>query len=544
MGTHSAAPARPRTVRAWSVAIIGLLIMAGAAAVVAPRVLAGRRPAATLPPTAQVTTVVAVSGVEASGAVAAQQTGAVAWKTTGTVDTVRVRVGDWVAAGDVLMTLDPRTAPQSVIQAQADLLSAQSTLATVRAGSTAQQLANASLAVIQAEDALATAERNLDRVISPQVAYYQDQAEDAQAALEAAQQNAEITGFQASLRSASDALQAARSKLEDVQALDAQYPGYGAQNNRLGNAQTAYARALQDYQAALYQLEQSQHKNDEALDTARQELETAQANLAAAQAGPDQAKVARYQAELAVAQANLAQARADLAELRAGPKAEEVAAAEARVAGLQATLAALTVTAPYAGEVLEVGYQVGDSATQSEAAVVIANRTQLHVDASVDEADVAQIQVGDPVTVTFDALPGVTLAGPVAQINPLGEAVQGLVKYTVRVDLAGSEPGVLLGMTANLQIVTNVQADALAVPIEAVQLDDAGEFVLRLGALGGTERVPVVSGRVLDAATTGAATDLVLVTGALEPGDVVQLVASEPNTNAGPRGFFGARGGP
>jgi multidrug efflux pump subunit AcrA (membrane-fusion protein) len=100
--------------------------------------------------------------------------------------------------------------------------------------------------------------------------------------------------------------------------------------------------------------------------------------------------------------------------------------------------------------------------------------------------------------------------------------VQGLVRYTVRVDLDESDPRLFLNMTANAAIVTDVQENALAVPLDAVQFDDEGEYVTRVHPNGATERVNIISGQ-----TDG---DLVFVTGDLTPGDQVQIFVPEVET--------------
>ena len=104
----------------------------------------------------------------------------------------------------------------------------------------------------------------------------------------------------------------------------------------------------------------------------------------------------------------------------------------------------------------------------------------------------------------------------------LNATVQGLVKYTVRINIAKADPRVLLGMTANVSIVTNTQVGALAVPLDAVQLDQAGEFVNRVKE-GAVERVKVTSGQIDG--------DMVGVTGALQPGDQVQVIPPKVSSN-------------
>jgi HlyD family secretion protein len=295
---------------------------------------------------------------------------------------------------------------------------------------------------------------------------------------------------------------------------------------KLADVEDAYDAALNTYQIAKINYEQGQTSSQEAVANAEEALADAQANLAAAQAGPDTADVAVKQVAVTVAEATLADAQANLTELQNGPDPDEVAAAEIRVQIAQNTLDKLTLRAPFDGEVLAVNYLRGDLVAQNTAAVVIANRTTLHVDASIDESDVTSIGVGDEVAITFDSLPNLNLNGTVQWINPVGETVQGLVRYTVRINLAQTDPSVLLNMTANVNIVTDLQEGALAVPLDAVQLDDAGEYVNRVNALGIVERVDVVSGAVQD--------DYVIVTGSLNPGDQVQLIQPVPTNNGGP----------
>jgi multidrug efflux pump subunit AcrA (membrane-fusion protein) len=77
------------------------------------------------------------------------------------------------------------------------------------------------------------------------------------------------------------------------------------------------------------------------------------------------------------------------------------------------------------------------------------------------------------------------------------------------------DPRVLLGMTANVSILTQRQAGALAVPSGALLRDVQGEFVNRVRD-GTVERVNVVSAQVQDG--------LVVVAGTLQPGDAVQVL--------------------
>jgi HlyD family secretion protein len=194
------------------------------------------------------------------------------------------------------------------------------------------------------------------------------------------------------------------------------------------------------------------------------------------------------------------------------------------------------------GEVLVVNYQPGDTISQSTTAVTLANRTHVRVEASVDESDIGKVAVGDPVTITVDALTDLALPGTVTWINPTGTTSSGLVKYTVRIDSNEANSLVLLGMSASVVIVTDTQTGALAVPLAAVLYDTQGEYVNRVKADGSLERVVVTSGQIQNGQ--------VLVAGDLKDGDQVSLVSTSASTTTttntsigGPGGLGGLTGG-
>jgi HlyD family secretion protein len=355
----------------WLIGAGVVAVIAVAGALLLPRVFPPRAAAGQTLQTAEVTAITAVSRIESSGTVQPRQSANLAWKTTGQVLKVNVTEGDQVKAGDVLMELDPLTAPANVLNAQADLINAQTALDNLLAPKQTD-FANAQKAVADAQEALDAKQRALRNLRSPDVAHYADQLKRAQESLTAAQQNAEITSFATSLKSAEDALEKAKSDLDYYTGLEAQYPGYSQQRGDvLEKAQTAYDNAVASYQTALYNFEQSQNRNANAITDAQDKLDTAQANLAAAQGEPDSLDLAKAEAEVAVAEARLAEAQEKLSELRNGADPDDVAVARARVLAAQATVDQLVLKAPFDGEVLAVNDLPGDVVNQAQAAIVL-----------------------------------------------------------------------------------------------------------------------------------------------------------------------------
>jgi HlyD family secretion protein len=76
--------------------------------------------------------------IGATGTVRAKQSAVLIWQAAGTVESVAVKAGDQVKKDDQLASLEKTSLPQSVILAEADLASAQKTLADLTASNTAE----------------------------------------------------------------------------------------------------------------------------------------------------------------------------------------------------------------------------------------------------------------------------------------------------------------------------------------------------------------------------------------------------------------------
>jgi HlyD family secretion protein len=236
---------------------------------------------------------------------------------------------------------------------------------------------------------------------------------------------------------------------------------------------------------------------------AEQQLEIAQASYDKTVAGADtdqlaeaRAAVATAQAELsrltggdregdlAAAQASVDMAAAGLEQLTNGADQQALAKAEADVMRADAALkeaeravARATLTAPFDATVARVDLRVGEQAGQS-AVVAVVDLSGFHIDVPVDELDVAQITPGQQVTVALDAMLDRELSGSVTTIEPLATVSErGSNSYQVTVALDGDSTGVLPGMTATVQIVTERKENVVLVPRRAIQSENGASFV-------------------------------------------------------------------
>jgi hypothetical protein len=97
---------------------------------------------------------------------------------------------------------------------------------------------------------------------------------------------------------------------------------------------------------------------------------------------------------------------------------------------------------------------------------------------SLSEVDVAKISLGEKATLTFDAIPNLTIAGQVVEIDSVGTVSSGVVNYNVQISFdTTSDQGVKPGMSVNAAIITNVAQDVLEVPSGAVKTSGGVSYV-------------------------------------------------------------------
>ena len=95
--------------------------------------------------------------------------------------------------------------------------------------------------------------------------------------------------------------------------------------------------------------------------------------------------------------------------------------------------------------------------------------TQMQVQANIDEADIGQVQKGQPVTFTVDAYPTETFKGDVRQIRLQPVVTSNVVTYTVIVNAPNPEKKLMPGMTANITVLVQKVDSVLLAPGKALR---------------------------------------------------------------------------
>ena len=180
--------------------------------------------------------------------------------------------------------------------------------------------------------------------------------------------------------------------------------------------------------------------------------------------------------DLDLKKAELDEAQRTYDRLTTGNTAE-IEAAQARVEAAQATLNMARVISPFGGTVTESHVLPGDQVSAGATAFRVDDLSSLLVDVKISEVDINNITLGQPVTLTFDAVLGKEYHGEVLEVTQAGTVEEGVVNFTVTVELTDADSLVKPGMTAGVNIVVQELQDVLLVPNRAVRLVD-GERVV------------------------------------------------------------------
>ncbi len=496
--------------------------------------------------------------VNATGNVEANQQIDLTFDTPGRVAEVLVAEGDTVTGGQVLARLDTKDLEYAVAQAQANVEAQQARLDQLKNPGSEEAIAaaEAQLAsaranlerlqagtdVAAAQAALASAQANLNQLYATrdsEIAAAQAQLDSAQAALTALEAGPDS----AQLVSATAELERARINVQRAQAaydLVRDRPDIGAlpQSAELQTATIAYEVAKANYDnvvagASAEQLAQARSNVASARANLERVMSTASITSAEAQVSQARANLDRLLSgdgtiDLSAAEAQVSQAENTLRQLREGASAEEIAASEATLqqAEIQLEQAQNNLTngdlkAPFDGIVGRLGAKAGESISSATPMVTLVDLSAFRIEVEVDEVDIGQVKVGDQVTVFVDSLPDTEIPGEIEFIAPVPTALEGVVSYPVRIIMDASDaPDLRAGMTANVDITTEVREDTLLIPNRMVIIDrTTGQLFAERQTATGVERVEITVGLRNE--------ELSEITSGLVEGDVVVIRRDE-----------------
>lgn len=204
-----------------------------------------------------------------------------------------------------------------------------------------------------------------------------------------------------------------------------------------------------------------------------------------------QAQVGVIQLELKRAEVELARSeRLDRERLVARTDVEDraLAVSEARArlekarrdAAVVATdLNYAVIRSPITGTVASVSTQEGETVAASFSTPTFATIIEdgaLELIALVDETDIGNVALGNPVTFVVESFPAREFLGRVERIAPKGTIISGVVNFEVMIRIESPMDDLKPDMTTNVSVRT-AEREALVLPVAAVQKDDAGRYV-------------------------------------------------------------------
>ncbi len=145
------------------------------------------------------------------------------------------------------------------------------------------------------------------------------------------------------------------------------------------------------------------------------------------------------------------------------------AAYKSALAGFErakAEVSYLQLVAPQDGTIIRRDGEIGELITVGTPVFWMNGGDQTRIETEVDEEDVGLVQPGQKVLISADAFPGQVFNGKVQSITPKGDPVAR--SYRVRVTFDGPSP-LMIGMTAETNIITREKDKALLIPASAVK---------------------------------------------------------------------------
>ena len=419
--------------------------------------------------------------VGATGTVRANQTTTVNWQTSGRIGKIAVKEGDKVSVNQLLAELDPASLPQNLISARSDLVTAQRNL---------DNLKNSDVAKAQAQQTLAQAQKDLKDAQDGR--YRKNLARVTQATIDQAKSDLII---------AQDTLKKAQDNFKKFETWD---------ENDVQRAQ-AFSRVA----AAQQKVDQNQWNLDWLLSL------------------PDTLEISQADAAIVVAQAKLKDAQREVDRLKSGADPQDLAAAQARIESIQATLALTALKSPIAGTITDIKSMLGDQVNSGTVSFRLDDLSRLLVDVTVPEVDINRVKLGQPAKLSFDAITGKEYTGKVVELSPFGTTTNGVVNFTVTIELTDNDEQIRPGMTAAVNITVQQLDNVLLVPNRAVRLQGGKRVVYLL-----TNGVPVATEITIGATSDTSAQ---ILSGSVKEGD--EAVLNPPTVLApGNPGSFGAMG--
>ena len=377
------------------------------------------------------------NAVQVTGSIAALQDVQLSARVSGRVTAVNYREGQVVRAGQIIVQQDATDLEANVHAAQANVSQAQANVSS-NIAKLSQANTNYTLEVQTAKQAVAQARA---QVASSNQNYLK---------IKGGSRPQQVLQGKSQLLLAKANLDNAKTILDRNTSLFKQ--GAIAKAD-LDTAQTNYTVEQATYQNAKQSLSLTVQGNQtEDVAAALAQLQQQQANLQTAIANQQTVQVRRD--DITAAQAALQQAKAAVLQQ------------QATLAFDQQQVSYTAIRSPIDGIIAAREVEPGQIASPGTNLMRIVNVKTVYYEPTISETDFSQTNVGDPVAVQVDALPGRSFSGVVKAVYPA--ASSGSRQFTLRVAVPNPTSELRPGMFARGTLLADVHRNVVVVPVSAL----------------------------------------------------------------------------
>src|SRR5580704_17357143 len=203
----------------------------------------------------------------------------------------------------------------------------------------------------------------------------------------------------------------------------------------------------------------------------------------------------------------------------------QVLQSQASLKQLEEQLGYTTILAPMDGVILSRDVEIGDAVSSilvlgSTATLLLSEGdvNEVYVDGKVDEADIAQVYMGQVARIKVESFRDRTFNGKVTKISPMGVEKDNVTTFEVRVSINNPGGELKAAMTANAEIILDEHKGVLQIPEGAIMYDKDKKASVEIPDTkekDGKKKIPVEIG-----ISNGAKTELLK---GLKEGDQVVL---------------------
>ncbi|MBU1164957.1 efflux RND transporter periplasmic adaptor subunit [Patescibacteria group bacterium] len=469
--------------------------------------------------------------VSATGKIKSAEEINLSFETNGRIGDIKINTGDKVTPGQLLANLISGELASRVTKAQATLNENQARLQKTIAGATLEDINITQATVEKAKSDLDSAKINLEDTKSTYNQAIDNAIEDAIVEAEKAITKAEISlstsndiltntdydeylsvlnsnelnkanlNYSIAVSSVSDAVTAnslAKSSYSEVavnnatsitlDALDDVVQYLSSVSRVLNNTVTGTnltQSSLDGFKTSINTERTTTDSSKALVITDKQAISDARLNYTI-KVNDGQANINAYQETLNKAQAEL--------EFKLAPTRQEdinlyraqVRQAEADLLIANQNLSKTILKAPTDGIVTDVKNEVGERVSEIDNVITMLATGPYEIEVNIPESDIAKIQTTNKAEITLDAFTDdIIFNGTVAMINPAQTEIQDVIYYKVTISLDELQPAQIAqymlqvkpGMTANVDILTNIKQGVLVMPQRAIKEQNGTKYV-------------------------------------------------------------------